>query len=821
MSYRYIFLIIFLFFYFNGGTPAFRDCAHFYRPLFWYICGEITAGRLPLWNPYENLGQPLAAEPTSLCFYPVMILSVIATVIGIDRDFAFSFCIAFHVLLATVTCYRFIRINRFSHEAAVFAALSYALGGTILFQWNNLPFLIGAAWLPEALRQAKIILDYNNSNSNNSNLNNSFGSKIIFCRNLSDQFSYKKSVNIHFNIIALAAVLSMMILGGDPQSVYNVVLCIVIIFFFSCRYCYKTFIYFLIAGIFTFMFSAILILPATEFWQLSDRTLPQHNLSVEFFSFHPLRVLEFLFTGISGKLFPINFSLSAAFLNEKNLWTPSTYVGLLPAIFALCSVISAFVVLFIAFRKGNLTKRKRYKFILAMFTILILFLTASFGNNFFVYDLLRILPVYNSFRYPSKLLILAALAISFFAAAGFDTFRLNKRFAKFTIITTRIIVTLYISFIIFVCYNDFPKFAEHPLFGFFDSKSAKIYLINSLITVTIIWLLLECIYHYIFINCIRRFIKLHLHSAQIISSWFLIFIVTIDLFITNSWLMISLPFERNIMKSAIMQSIESDTKLNVTEIHSGRNCESPIRVYRIHTLRYPAQFMSLSSANRFEEIIKWEELTLYPRYSLVNRVDVISVRGSMMHKYYYEAAAQLAAECKTAEKGSSTKLFERHLEQLGVQYIIAESNSFADNIDFNAERIFIDMKNIAGAGINFPINISVWRLRNPVLRKYVLYEPNRIVFDVEIQKELETIVLSEQFWSGWRAFDGEVEIQIKSERKIFRSIELPRGKHRITMIYIPFLIKVGGLISIIGVVSAIIFLYVKPSIFCRIFRNNK
>ncbi|MDR0390383.1 MAG: hypothetical protein LBH59_00625, partial [Planctomycetaceae bacterium] len=719
--YCYLFLVIVLFFYFNGGVPAFRDGAHFYHPLFLYLCDEVMLGRLPFWNPYENLGQPLAANPTSLCFYPITIIAIFVTIIGVDRDLAYSLSVAFHILLAAVTCYRFIRANRMSHNAAIFAGLSYSLGGAVIFQWNNLPFLISAAWLPEALRQAKIIFDKSLINQNNQPTPET-----------KNEFSYKKSINIRTNIIAFAITLAMIILGGDPQMAYNIIICVGIIILFSFKYRIKTFFYFLLAGLFAFMFAAIQILPATEFWQLSDRVLAQHNASIDRFAFHPLRVLEFIFTGIGGKLFPIYTGINSALLNDKNFWTPSTYIGLLPATFAFCAVVATLT----TFNRRRIITQNRYKFILAFFVIFIIFLLGSFGNDFLIYRLMRNLPAYNSFRYPSKLLTIVTLAISFFAAVGFDTFRLNKRFAKFTVITTRIIVTIFFVLTIFISCQNFADFPNHPLFGSFDNNIAKNNLIKSVIIVTIIWLLLECIYRYNFIprvnkpKCFRR----------IISGWCLVIILTFDLFIANSWLMISLPFGHSRMNLSVLDLIEADKRLNVDKIQldknnkldhvnnfSTQNSIVPIRVYRSQSLRYPSQFKEQSSRNRFEEIINWEKLTLYPRYLLPARFGMLEVRGTMMHKDYYWAMAQIAADNTAAENGQKTGLLERHLEQLGVSYIIANNDSFATNLNFNANKIIIDPKNIDSAKLKFLDEISIWRLRKPLLREYIVYEPNRIV----------------------------------------------------------------------------------------------
>src|SRR4051812_18805915 len=53
---------------------ATRDAAHFYYPLFEWCCREWAAGRVPLWNPYENCGIPVLADTTSSLFYPGKLL---------------------------------------------------------------------------------------------------------------------------------------------------------------------------------------------------------------------------------------------------------------------------------------------------------------------------------------------------------------------------------------------------------------------------------------------------------------------------------------------------------------------------------------------------------------------------------------------------------------------------------------------------------------------------------------------------------------------------------------------------------------------------
>ena len=49
---------------------AYRDTAHFYYPLYAWTSRCWSQGEIPLWNPQENIGTPVAAEATSAVFYP-------------------------------------------------------------------------------------------------------------------------------------------------------------------------------------------------------------------------------------------------------------------------------------------------------------------------------------------------------------------------------------------------------------------------------------------------------------------------------------------------------------------------------------------------------------------------------------------------------------------------------------------------------------------------------------------------------------------------------------------------------------------------------
>jgi len=78
---------------------AFRDVSHFYTPLYEYVDARQSESWLPLWNPMEITGLPLAGETTTAVFYPIRILvyQLIPSPVT-----AIAWYVALHLMLAAV-----------------------------------------------------------------------------------------------------------------------------------------------------------------------------------------------------------------------------------------------------------------------------------------------------------------------------------------------------------------------------------------------------------------------------------------------------------------------------------------------------------------------------------------------------------------------------------------------------------------------------------------------------------------------------------------------------------------------------------------------
>ena len=165
----------------SGRQFGFRDGSSFYYPFYQRVQQEWAAGRLPLWEPEENGGMPLLGNPTAAVLYPGKLIFAVMSYACAARWYVIA-----HVLLACLSMFWLLRSWKIGISAATFGALAYAYGAPVLLQYSNVIFLVGAAWMPLGLYAADRWL--------------SLGSPRA--------------------LVALAIVLALQALGGDPQAAY-------------------------------------------------------------------------------------------------------------------------------------------------------------------------------------------------------------------------------------------------------------------------------------------------------------------------------------------------------------------------------------------------------------------------------------------------------------------------------------------------------------------------------------------------------------------------------------------------------------------------
>ena len=424
-------------------TLGFRDAANYFFPLFEWQCSEWAAGRIPLWNPHDNCGMPVVGDATSSVFYPAKLIFALP----IEFVRRYNLYVSLHVLLAAATAYALARRFDASRIAAGLCAVSYAFGGNVLFQCCNVVFLVGAAWLPVACWAA-------------------------------DKMINTRSANW---AVALGSILAVMVLGGDPQMAYHAVLLTAIYVWLQPRARQDgevrrepfrgPWTLLAIATVSGLLLSAVQVLPAMAWTRVSQRATSEvprnvyelgerlmiggatrvplawtainggllgeplngtHHAHIYNYSVGPWRFAELLWPNCYGRPVPQNHRWISALPAESRVWTPSMYAGLLPLVLGLsgwslraschrrawlswCVLLTACASLG-SYGLGWALQELRVDLLGADPEALLVGRPVG-GLYWFMVTLL---PGYVYFRYPAKLLVIAALGISVLAAGGWD-----------------------------------------------------------------------------------------------------------------------------------------------------------------------------------------------------------------------------------------------------------------------------------------------------------------------------------------------------------------------------------------------------------------
>jgi hypothetical protein len=203
------------------------------------VSQQYKEGKFPLWNPYQGIGQPLAANMDSNAFNPLRIL-----LYWHPSPYFWNMFLLFRLLLAGIFAYLFMRSIQISHLTALFTSILFMFCGYFIFS-IDMHHLDVEIFLPFVFLCLERIIQ------NRGNLN-----WVILC-----------GIGIFFTIV-----------GGQPQSTF------LILAFASLYYFFRVFAFrenwglklfgrylalFVTANLIGFALSAILLFPSYEFWRLS------------------------------------------------------------------------------------------------------------------------------------------------------------------------------------------------------------------------------------------------------------------------------------------------------------------------------------------------------------------------------------------------------------------------------------------------------------------------------------------------------------------------------------------------------------------------
>lgn len=389
----------------SGDRFAFRDVSHFYLPLYDYIAHRTESQWIPLWNPLDHTGMPLVGESSTAVLYPVR-YAVYS--LPISSESAMNVYLLFHLLLASATSALLAAKIGCRTIGVITAGIVYPLSGSVYSLCCNPPFLVGAAWLPLAF--AACLVTHGNRTFPGSRRG---------------------------QIVVAAIALSMMVLGGDPQSALHSVLVVVFVSAVAMfnklrltRSLRKTFVgspfvasvlICVTASCLAIALSAVQIAASLDWSQQSSRlNQAQHRLDLYEFSLAPWHALELVSSRPFGHPFPLNQQFSKLIPGEGRMWTPSIYAGLVVGFALLCRLLKprdyfldpwlsiAMVSLLICFGHFGLV------WALQQMPGVLTEYDSAVGGPYWL--LCKLVPGYGSFRYPVKWLPVFMIAASMVTA---------------------------------------------------------------------------------------------------------------------------------------------------------------------------------------------------------------------------------------------------------------------------------------------------------------------------------------------------------------------------------------------------------------------
>lgn len=832
---------------FRDRSFGFRDAANYYYPLFEWECHEWRAGRLPLWNPLDNGGTPVLAETTSSVLYPGKLVFALP----VSYRLRYHLYVTAHILLAAGMAYRLARHWTCSREASTLAALSYAFGGSVLFQYCNVVFLVGAAWLPFGLLAA-------------------------------DRMLRERSLGW---ALTLGAALALMVLGGDPQAAYHTGM---LSAFYACLLRGDRVSGAVIAPIpwrrsrpallataatAGACLALVQILPAAEWTRQSSRDAPDvprnvyeaaaslsssesngfreiasglfatpppgtHLRQVYEFSVGPWHVMEFVWPNCFGRVFPKNERWSNAIPAEGRTWTPSLYVGLLPFVLALLS-----------WRVRRCDARVRFVSLLTLLALIGSF--GWYGVGWLVQEIraglmsqplddlnvgqpvgglywlfVTLLPGYVYFRFPAKLLVIASLGISLLAARGWDDVLVvnSRRIATAFVVIAAVSLCAAAGF--GLCQAPWSAWiAAVPadaIFGPLDIQAATSGVLSALLHAAVLGLVV--------------WFLLRSTNARLMQTRgaLLLGITAIELCVANGWMTHSIPggvwAERQSLAGAIVADADSSV---------------PPRLFRdAAATLLPKAWSEQGDEARLASVVAWERATLLPKHHLSSNIAILGSHTTLSSAdwdSFLRVARQWEREHPWAEDGSllnslsaqfiatSKEMHSPDLKKLTMKpdekfRLYANSRDFprvwlvhdvqvipplADRsraeLDQRTQKVFLDgdrprdLRSVAILESDEAISLPKFqKLRNPELCAITHYSPQRVEIEATLT-EPGCLVFNDTFYPGWRAVqvtDGESKkLTAYRANRLTRAVLLPAGEHRVIYTYRPQRIIVGGVVS--------------------------
>jgi hypothetical protein len=353
--------------------PLKYDMIDQYYPWRYFIGECLQEGILPLWNPYQLLGEPIHANPQSSAWYPVTWF--FGYLFGYDI-YIISCDFFLHIFLAGMGMFFLGRQLKFRNETAFLMAVAYMLSGFFIGNAQHMTYIVSGAWIPFTVG--------------------------AFLR-LKDKPTLAGSVS-------LAIVLFLFMSGGYPSFMFILLYMLLVLFIFFLvdllrkkEYAsLRRFSAFLgLAGVITVLMSSVVIVSVYHLQQAMTRGAGVTLEQALFGAFTPQSMISFILPYAVIR----NMDLYNTDLSMSN-----GYFGLLPLVFFFAAL---------TIRRPRLVN---------LFLVWGVFcLLAAWGEAIPVREFLyHYAPFMDQFRFPSAFRVYVILSFLIVAGYGFDRWMADR-----------------------------------------------------------------------------------------------------------------------------------------------------------------------------------------------------------------------------------------------------------------------------------------------------------------------------------------------------------------------------------------------------------
>lgn len=733
--------------FFNNGTitiahkPVADDAFRQIYPFKILASDIIKKTQLPLWNPYNGAGMPLMATMHVGFLNPFNVFFLL-----LPPFFAWTLYIAIQPFLIVLFTYLYSRKIGLSFFASIFSSIVFVFSGFVITRLIFGEYIYVLSMLPLLLFAIESYL-------------NKDGSKFLFF---------------------IPFIVFFTFISGHPQMIFYVLIFTIIYAFYRCLQLkqFKKLLSIYLMSVIGVGLSTIQLLPTIQLFRNANVNTESSKFIFDRFLM-PLQHLITIFI-------PNYFGNQATY----NYWGSGDYIetvaslGLIPCFFA-------FITFFEIIKNKNIIR----------FYWIILFLTIIFALNWFGSRLLFSIPIpIISTGAPSRIFALTTFSISILSGIGFDywikTSKLSKKLIyRILIFSVFVVSILSVTFLLyklnFPCHNEII------------ANCRDIALRNTLIEV---FSLFSFLFFFIFYILNKKS-----YLKKIIPIIVILEIVILGFYNSSKFL----PFSK---KETFLPNNElfSIIKTNFSDARILGLGQANIKTdFATYFKYYDPNFYDPLYIKRYGELVSFANSGNYK--SVLPRSDVEIINDINLEKDDKDRRDRLfnilgvgyliykKSEIKSSKNMDKNILWKnnnwiivKNDNALPKVYFVNKFETIPDkeielkklfNQSFDpSKQVLLEQK----PSVNFNI-AGEQKISN--LTNIKNYQENQIILTTSTSTD-SILVLSDNYYPGWKAFIDKNEVPIYRANYAFRGIFVPKGNHLIRFIYEPYSLMIGFYISL-------------------------